>query len=71
MFITKMISLFDCYDPLGNYKFKSNQPSGVEVKQLPEMAKSCGSNPGGFSTYSFRSSTVQLYSSNYTKFIVF
>ena len=33
--------------PLGNYKFKSNQASGVEVKQPLEMAKICASNPVG------------------------
>ena len=42
--------------PLGNYKFKFIQPSGVEVTQLLETAKACGlnlaetkmSNPSGY-----------------------
>ena len=33
--------------PLGYFEFKSNQPSGVEVKQLLETAKICVSNPAG------------------------
>ena len=42
--------VFSALLPLGNYKLKSNQisgASGVEVKQLLDTAKSCGSNPAG------------------------
>ena len=38
--------------PLVNYKFKFNQPScesGLQLTQLLEMAKACGSNPAGTS----------------------
>ena len=39
--------VFSALLPLGNSRFKYNQPSGVEVKHLLEMANICVSNPAG------------------------
>ena len=42
--------MFSASLPLGNYKFKSNQPSGassVEVTQLLEIANASGCNLAG------------------------
>ena len=43
-----LLSFFSDLLPVGNYRFKSNRPSGAsgdEVKELHETAKICISNP--------------------------